>query len=327
MKSQKTAMAIAFVAASMFLALPAAAQMTGTPSPGYRATPGQPSTSVPEVLREIGYDQKLDAQLPLDTPFRDESGRTVALGTYFGSKPVVLNFVYYECPMLCTQVLSGLASTLGVLSLDAGKDFEVVTVSIDPRETPQLATEKKASYLARYRRPTAAAGWHFLTGDQASIKRVTGAAGFRYVWDESLKQFAHPTGVIVATPQGRISRYLFGIEYGPRDMRLALVEASERKIGTPVDNVLLYCFHYDPTTGKYGFVVMRAVRIAGAATVLALGTFIIVMVRRERRLPPPAPGTRPSLAGDPAGASARPRQSLPEDRSGQAEAGPARSTR
>jgi len=283
---------VAASAVSLTSAASASAQMTGAPAPGYRLAPGQPSSSAPALLREIGYDQKLDAQLPLDVTFRDESGRTVPLGTYFGKRPVILNFVYYECPMLCTQVLNGLASALGVLSFDPGSDFDIVTISIDPRETPELATKKKASYLERYHKPTAAQGWHFLTGDEASIKRVTGAAGFRYVWDDGLKQFAHPTGVIVTTPQGRISRYLFGIEYGPRDLRLALIESSQEKIGTPVDNVLLYCFHYDPETGKYGFVVMRAVRIAGAATVLALGTFIFVMVRREKRQTPPARSIR-----------------------------------
>lgn len=286
---------VSAAAALVLLAAGPASAQFGTEVKGYGVAPGQPTDSVPAILKEIGYDQKLDAELPLDATFKDESGRTVALGSYFGDRPVILNFVYYECPMLCTQVLNGLASTLGILTLEPAKDFEIVTISIDPRETPKLAAEKKAAYLARYRRPTAAAGWHFLTGDQPSIQRVTKAAGFRYVWDDHLKQFAHPTGVIVATPQGRISRYLFGIEYGGRDMRLALVEASAQKIGTPVDTVLLYCFHYDPTTGKYGFVVMRAVRIAGAATVLLLGTFILVMVRRERRpVPPPASAPAPA---------------------------------
>lgn len=313
----------------VFAGASASAQMTGTPTPGYRTIPGQPSTAIPAVLREIGYDQKLDGQLPLDTPFRDESGKTVPLGTYFGSKPVIVNFVYYECPMLCTQVLNGLASTLSVLSFEPGKDFEIVTISIDPRETPKLAAEKKAGYLTRYRRPTAAAGWHFLTGDEASIKRVTKAAGFRYVWDDTLKQFAHPTGVIVATPQGRISRYLFGIEYGPRDMRLALIESSQQKIGTPVDNVLLYCFHYDPVTGKYGFVVMRAVRIAGAATVLALGAFIIVMVRREKRQPAqaaPATTHPASLGSEVARAATRSRQSPRPESSERVKADPTQGT-
>lgn len=291
--------AVTAMAAAAVLALAASAPAQGLSKgpQGYAVSPGQPATSVPAVLRDIGYDQKLDAELPLDTTFRDETGRVVPLGTYFGTRPVILNFVYYECPMLCTQVLNGLASTLGVIAMDAGKDFEVVTISIDPRETPKLAAEKKATYMARYRRPTAAAGWHFLTGDEASIQKVTKAAGFRYVWDPKLQQFAHPTGVIVTTPQGKISRYLFGIEYGPRDMRFALIDASQRKIGSKVDYVLLYCYHYDPTTGKYGFAVMRAVRIAGIATVLAMGTFIFVMVRREKH---PAPEQSPK---HPAGSS------------------------
>jgi protein SCO1/2 len=191
--------------------------------------------------------------------------------------------VYYECPMLCTQILSSITSTLGVLSLDTGRDFELVMVSFDPRETPAVAREKKAMYLERYSRPAAESGWHFLTGDQASIDRVTSAAGFRYAWDEDTQQFAHPSGIVVATPDGRLSRYLFGIDFGPRDLRLALVEASEGKIGTLVDSVLLYCYHYDPMIGKYGFVIMRALRIAGAATVLLVGGFVFVMLRRERR--------------------------------------------
>jgi protein SCO1/2 len=169
-----------------------------------------------------------------------------------------------------------------VLALDAGTDFELVMVSFDPRETPALAAAKKAEYLRRYDRPGAAGGWHFLTGSQPSIDRVTSAAGFRYTWDEPTKQFAHPAGIVVATPEGRLARYLFGLDYGPRDLRLALVEASEGRIGSAVDTALLYCYHYDPMTGRYGFVVMRALRIAGAATVLALGAFILLMVRRER---------------------------------------------
>jgi protein SCO1/2 len=185
--------------------------------------------------------------------------------------------------MLCTQVLNGLASSLEVLSLDAGRQFDVVTVSFDPRETPQLAAAKKAGYLQRYRRPTAAQGWHFLTGAQPSIDRLTRAVGFRYVWDDTLKQFAHPTGVMVLTPQGRIARYLFGIEYGPRDLRFAIVDASAGKVGSAVDQVLLYCYHYDPETGRYGFVIMRVMRAAGVGTVLALGAFVFFMLRKEKR--------------------------------------------
>ena len=259
------------------------AQMTGAPTAGYKLEPGITSSTMPRPLREIGFDQNLDQYVPLDVPFRDESGRTVRLADYFGSRPVVLVFAYYDCPMLCTQVINGLSTALNILSLAPGKDFEIVTVSFNPRDTPATASAKKAVYLERYTRDGAAQAWHFLSGDQPSIDRLTKAAGFRYVWDAETKQFAHPTGVIVLTADGRLSRYLFGIEYGPRDLRYALVEASAGGVGNAVDTLLLYCYHYDPMTGRYGFVVMRAVRIAGAATVLALASFIIVMVRKEKR--------------------------------------------
>jgi protein SCO1/2 len=272
-----------YVLALALLAAPAWAQMTGAPSPGYRAAPGLPASTMPAPLREIGFDQNLDQPLPLDTEFVDEAGVRGPLSRYFGKKPVVLAFVYYECPMLCTQVLSSITSTLGVLSLDTGKDFELVLVSFDPRETPAQAAAKKAQYLERYKRPGAEAGWHFLTGDEASIKRLTSAAGFRYVWDEQTQQFAHPTGIIVVTPDGRPARYLFGLEYGPRDVRLALVESSEGKVGSIADELLLYCYHYDPMTGRYGLYIMRALRVAGLATVLAIAGFITFMVRRERK--------------------------------------------
>lgn len=270
------------IAAALLSAAPAAAQMTGAPVAGYRTQAGAPASTVPTPLREIGFDQNLDQRLPLDASFVDEQGQSVRLGQYFGSKPVVLAFVYYDCPMLCTQVLGALSSTLATMSLDAGKDFEVVLVSFDPREKPAQAAAKKVEYMRRYKRPSAEGGWHFLTGDEAQIKRVTAAAGFRYVWDEPTQQFAHPTGIIVVTPDGRPARYLFGIEYGPRDVRLAIVEASEGKIGSVADALLLYCYHYDPMTGRYGIYVMRALRLAGIATVLLIGTFIVVMVRREK---------------------------------------------
>jgi protein SCO1/2 len=271
-------------AAALFIAAPTAdAQMTSAPAPGYRRDPGIPASVVPKPLREVGFDQHLDEPIPLDITFVDEIGRTVHLGDYFGKRPVVLALVYYDCPMLCTQVLNSLTSTLGVLSLDPGKDFEIVTVSFDPREKSALAAAKKTTYLERYKRPGAAAGWHFLTGDEPSIKRLTSAVGFRYVWDDDLKQFAHPTGITVLTAEGRLSRYLFGVEYWPRDLRFALIDASAGKIGSPVEQVLLYCYHYDPEAGRYGFAIMRALRIAAAATVLALGAFIIVMVRVEKR--------------------------------------------
>jgi protein SCO1 len=259
------------------------AQMTGAPLPGYKQQPGAAASSIPAPLREIGFDQRLGEMAPLDTPLRDEAGRPVRLGDYFGKRPVVLVFAYYDCPMLCTLVINGLSSALNVLSLNPGQDFEIVTISFDPRDTPATAAAKKAVYLERYKRAGAGAAWHFLTGDPPAIEQITKAAGFRYVWDDQTKQFAHPTGVIVLTPEGRFARYLFGIEYGPRDLRFALVEASAGKLGTPADALLLYCYHYDPMTGRYGFAIMRAIRLAGAATVTALAAFIIVMVRRERR--------------------------------------------
>jgi protein SCO1/2 len=257
-------------------------QMSGTPAAGYKREPGMTASAIPAPLREIGFDQNIDERVPLETPFQDEAGRTVRLGEYFGKRPVVLVFAYYECPMLCTHVINGLASALDVLTLSPGTDFEIVTVSFDPRDTPSTATAKKAGYLNRYQRPGAEGAWHFLTGDQASIDRLAKAAGFRYVWDTATNQFAHPTGIIVLTPDGRLARYLFGIEYGPRDLRLALVEASSGRVGTPVDSLLLYCYHYDPMSGRYGLAIMRTLRIAGGVTVFALGAFIFVMVRRER---------------------------------------------
>lgn len=270
-------------------------QMTGAPATGYRREPGMAASVVPRPLREIGFDQRLDERVPLDVEFKDDQGRTVKLGEYFGRKPVVIAFVYYDCPMLCTMILSSITSTLGILSLEPGKDFELVMVSFDPRETAELAARKKAEYLHRYDRPATADGWHFLTGEPPSIERLTKAAGFRYTWDEETRQFAHPAGIIVLTPDGRLARYLFGLEYGARDLRFALVEASEGRVGTAVDAALLYCFHYDPMTGRYGFVVMRLLRVAGAVTVLALATFVLVMLRRERnrtRTQHLAPSTR-----------------------------------
>ena len=290
---------VTFVSLALGARAASAQKMTGSPSAaGYRAEPGQPSSSIPAALREIGFDQNLDQRIPLDVMFRDESGRPVQLGQYFGKRPVVMVFAYYECPMLCTQVINGLSSALGVLSLNPGRDFEIVTVSFNPRDTPAAAAEKKAHYLERYKRDGAAEGWHFLTGDQASIDRLTKAAGFRYVWDQQTSQFAHPSGVIVLTPDGTLARYLFGIEYGPRDLRFALVEASEGRVGNPADALLLYCYHYDPMTGRYGFVIMRALRLLGGATVLALAAFIVFMLKREkhegwisvpRRSPSPEP--------------------------------------
>jgi protein SCO1/2 len=262
----------------------AAGQMATAPgAAGYKQETRMPSSALPEPLRAIGFDQNIDQQVPLDTVFRDESGAAVRLGDYFGKRPVVLVFAYYDCPMLCTQVINGLSSALGVLTLVPGKDFEIVTVSFNPRDTPATAAAKKAVYLERYKQPGASESWHFLTGDQPSIERLTQAAGFRYAWDADTKQFAHPSGIIVLTPDGRIARYLFGIEYSPRGLRFGIVEASAGKVGTPVDSLLLYCYHYDPMTGRYGLVIMQVIRLAGAATVFALGAYILIMLRRERR--------------------------------------------
>ena len=245
------------------------------------APSGRAEGQRPPILREIGFDQHLGDSVPLELMFRDEGGANVRLGDYFGKKPVVLSLNYYACPMLCTVTLNGLASALDIISMSAGKEFEVVTVSFDPSETPRLAAAKKRVYLERYKRPGAAEGWHFLTGDAAPIAALTKAVGFRYAWDPDTKQFAHPAGVLVLTPDGRIARYLYGIEYAPRDLRLAVVEASGGRIGNPVDQIILACYRYDPVTGKYGAAIMRIVRAAGALTVVALVGFIGLMLRRE----------------------------------------------
>jgi protein SCO1/2 len=274
---------LSFVGPSELSTPVAQAQLASAPaSAGYKREPGVTSSQLPKALQEIGFDQNLDQPVPLDVMFRDESGAAVRLGDYFGKRPVVLLFAYSDCPMLCTQVINGLSSALGVLSLAPGQDFEIVTVSFNPADTPASAAAKKKVYLERYARAGAAESWHFLTGDQPAIDRLTKAAGFRYAWDADTKQFAHPSGVIVLTPDGRLARYLFGIEYGPRDLRYAIVEASDGKVGNAADSLLLYCYHYDPMTGRYGVAVMRALRIAGAMTVVALGAFIVVMVRREK---------------------------------------------
>ena len=250
----------------------------------------RPASEQPAALRGIEIEQRLNQPVPLDLPFRDETGRAVRLGDYFGRRPVVLALVYYNCPMLCTQVLNGLVSALGVISLDAGRDFDVVAVSFDAREKPADARAKKEAYVSRYRRAGAAAGWHFLTGDEASIATLASSVGFRFRFDRDLDQFAHASAVYVLTPEGRLSRYFYGIEYPPRDLRLGLIEASAGKIGTPVDRVLLYCFHYDPTTGKYGAVVLNIVRLAGIATILVLGTAIVLLSRRPRHRLRTVPG-------------------------------------
>ena len=219
----------------------AAAQYDGVPKSGMMTKGAMPAGISPNELKKVSFDQNLGVQVPLDLPFRDETGRGVLLSQYFTGRPVILALVYYECPMLCVQALNGLVKSLKVLALEPGRDYTVVTVSFNPAETPEQAAAKKSEYVARLKNPGGAQGWHFLTGNEASIRMLTGAVGFHYVYDADTKQFAHPTGMIVLTPEGRTSKYVFGIDYGPRDIRLALVEASNHKVGTPVDRLLLYC--------------------------------------------------------------------------------------
>lgn len=260
----------------------------GTPGPssplyGARPETGAVSTGLPTALRDVKIEQKLNQQLPLDLTFRDETGQSVKLGQYFGQRPVVLSLVYYECPMLCTQVLNGMLESVRVLPFQLGKEYDVVTISFDPRETPELAQSKKkiyVGYLPERMQANANAGWHFLTGDAESIRQITDAVGFRYHYDESTKQFAHASGIMIATPQGKLSRYYYGISYSARDMRLGLIESSENKIGTAADELLLYCYHYDPTKGKYGAAVMNIVRAGGIATLLVIVGMFFVLRRR-----------------------------------------------
>ena len=271
-------------AKSLFLSSILAVLLTAVPAhaqPGAPVEPGQPAQARPGILSKIAIDQKIGQGLPLDTPFVDESGRQVKLGDYFGTRPVILALVYYECPMLCTQVLNGLVSSLGVMNFEVGREFDVVAVSFNPKEGPGLASQKKAAYVERYGRPGSAGGWHFLTGSQESIAQLTDAVGFRYALDPEIGQFAHGAAIEVITPKGTIAKYFYGIEFSPRDLRLGLIEAADERIGTLIDDVLLFCYHYDPSTGKYGATVLGLVRMAGVATILAFAIFLTVNVRRE----------------------------------------------
>ncbi len=246
----------------------------------------------PPILREVSIAQRLNEPIPPDIIFRDEDGKAIHLGDYFGKKPIVLSLVYFDCPALCTEVLNGELRTMKAISLDLGKDFDAITVSFEPKDTPALAKAKRDVYAGQYGRPGAARNWHFLTGEQASIDALTQAAGFHYAYDSSSRQYAHAAAILVLTPHGRVARYFYGVTYPARDFRLGLVEASEGKIGTPTDHALLYCYQYDPMTGKYGLIVMNVVRAAGLLTLLVLGIFMFVMFRRERNHPkgPPAVG-------------------------------------
>jgi len=249
---------------------------------GIRAL-AQPAGVRPPVLKDVGIDQLLNNQVPLDLEFRDESGRTVKLAEYFKDKPVVLSLVYYDCPRLCTQVLTGLLGALKTLPMTPGKEFVNLSVSFDPRETPQLAAAKKAEYLSRYNRPGAEAGWHFLTGDEASIQALTKAVGFRYVWDPVTKQYAHAGGIMILTPQGKLSRYFYGIEYAPRDLRFGVIDASAGRVGSLADQIILYCYMYDPDRGTYGLVVMRVLRIFAGLTLTTLLALFLYLRRKEKQ--------------------------------------------
>jgi protein SCO1 len=241
---------------------------------------GTPSNVRPPGLQNVAIDQRLNEQVPADLVFRDETGKQVKLGDYFGKKPIILSLVYYRCPMLCSEVLAGLEGSLKALSFSAGNEFDILTVSFDPKDTPETATAKKADALKRYKRAGAADGWHFLTGSQESIDALTKAVGFKYDYNPQTQQFAHSTAIMLLTPEGKLSQYYYGVEYPPRDLRLGLIQASQSKIGTLTDQVLLYCYHYDPNTGRYGAIISRIIQLAGGVTILSIGTVLLVLFRR-----------------------------------------------
>ncbi len=281
MKSGKHNARVGLAAAALLLAavLPAGGQSF------YQPQPAAPAPKA-NVLQQVTFQQRLNQQVPLDLRFRDEQGRAVTLGQYFGKRPVILTLAYYRCPMLCPQVLYGLAGVLRVLDFQPGRDFEVVTVSIDPKDTAQTAAAEKESVLARYQRPGAEQGWHFLTGEPAAVAALAKAVGFGYAYVPESGQYAHASGIMVLTPEGKLAQYFYGVDYPARDVRLALVQSSQNKIGTVVDQVLLYCYHYDPNTGRYGALTMRLLRVGALLTLLLLGTFIGLMIRAEHRRAP-----------------------------------------
>jgi protein SCO1 len=274
-----TRIACAVLAATL-LSISALAQMNNGGMNNGVLSP--PANTRPPRLQNVGIEQHLDAQVPADLVFRDETGKTVKLGDYFGHKPLILNLVYYNCTMLCGEALAGLSSAMRLIKFDVGNEFDVITVSFDPRETPEMAAAKKIDYVKRYGRASAAAGWHFLTGQPDSINALTKAVGFQYQYDEKSNQYAHATAIMVLTPEGRISRYFYGVDFPPKDLRMGLVEASQGKIGNAVDAVLLYCYHYNPETGKYGALVGNILRLAAGATILLLGGLIFILWRLDR---------------------------------------------
>jgi protein SCO1/2 len=264
-----------------------------------------PQGGTPEVLKRADIEQRLNEQVPLDAAFRDETGKRVRLGDYFGERPVILTLVYHECPMLCNEVLNALTRGLKGMTFDVGKQFEVVTVSINPAETTELAAAKKAGYLRRYGRPGAGRGWHFLTGDEGSIRRLAQSVGFRYAYMPESKQYAHAAGIVLLTPAGRVARYFFGISYAPRDLRLGLTEASAGKIGSPIEQMLLFCYRFDATTGKYTFAIMNALRLLATATAVALAAYVSTMLWRERRRGRAVPDSPDNPDGGPRADGAR----------------------
>jgi protein SCO1 len=286
MKSLPHSLIVALLA---MLLLPGVAAAQG----GHGGQPdlGPTSGHGADPLKDVAYEQRLGEQLPLDLPFVDEAGQAVRLGDFFGEKPVVLALGYYECPMLCSLVREGMVTSLMDVRLDAGKDFQVVNVSIDPTETPMNAANTKAAVLSRYGRPGSESGWHFLTGTQDSIAQLAAAIGFQYFYDETIDQYAHAAGIIVTTPGGELARYFYGIEYNPSDVRLGLVEASGNKIGSPVDQLLLLCYHYDPVSGKYTGLVMTVLRVVSVLFVLGMVAFVLLIGRGPGR-----PGSPPGPA-------------------------------
>jgi protein SCO1/2 len=274
-KKHNSILAAASVVLTLALAVAASAQInSGVMSP--------PANTRPPRLENVGIEQHLNAQVPPDLTFVDDKGKPIKLGDYFGRKPLILNLVYYNCTMLCGEALAGLSSAMRLIKFDVGNEFDVITVSFDPRETTEMAAAKKKDFVDRYGRASAARGWHFLTGQPGSINALTKAVGFQYQYDPKTNQYAHATAIMVLTPQGRISRYFYGVDFPPKDLRMGLVEASQSKIGNAVDAVLLYCYHYDPETGKYGAIIGNILRLAAAATILLLGGLILILWRLDR---------------------------------------------
>ena len=292
------ARSMTYVFATLLLfASPALAQIVTEP----------PAHRLPPQLGDVGIEQRLDQQVPLSLTFRDESGGSVRLSDYFqAGRPVVLSLVYYRCQLLCSQVLSSLAGALRLVKFDAGSDFEVLTVSFDPNETPAMASEAKAKYLSIYGHPGAANGWHFLTGDEASIHALSDAVGFHYHWDKGSNQFAHATGIMLLTPDGRVAQYYYGARYFPSDLRLGLIQASQNHIGTLADQIVLYCYHYDPRIGRYGAIVTRIIQLSGGVTLLIFGSILCFLFWSD-------PNRKKSLAADQKITSAR-LQLQPEQR-------------